>query len=343
MDIVVLDETLGLSVWENFVSSHPQGHNYHQVGWKTVIEQSFGHETRYLMAMAGEVVVGILPLAILKSRLFGRSVVSLPFLNYGGLLAHNVEAEEALVSAASQLAIAEGAESVELRHWDAHDLGLVPKHHKVTMLLPLASDVEKQWKQFDPKVRNQIRKAEKSGLTVTTGGKELLADFYAMFARNMRDLGTPVYGRVFFESMLEVFPLHTHIFVVKYQETPIAAGLSTIFKETMEVPWAGSLMEYRSMCPNMLLYWKAIQFGIQKGMAVFDFGRSTPGEGTYKFKAQWGANSYPLVWEYWMKDGASLPNISPTNAKFSLAIKIWKKLPLAVANLLGPHIVRTIP
>ena len=343
MDIVVFDETRDLSLWENYVLSHPRGGNYHQLGWKTVIERSFGHEARYLLAMDEREVVGLLPLAILKSHLFGRSVVSLPFLNYGGLLARHVEAEKALVSAASLVAIEEGAQSVELRHWEAHGLGLVPKRHKVTMLLPLASDADIQWKQFDPKVRNQIRKAEKSGLTVTMGRREFLSDFYAMFARNMRDLGTPVYGRVFFESIFEAFPLHTRIFVVKYRERPVAAGLSTIFKETMEVPWAGSLVEHRSMCPNMLLYWNAIQFGIQEGMKTFDFGRSTPGEGTYRFKAQWGAKPYPLVWEYWTKDGAPLPNISPTNAKFSLAIKVWKKLPLAVANLIGPAIVRAIP
>lgn len=343
MNLVILDKTRDLSMWEDFVSSHPQASNYHQLGWKTVIEQSFGHQTRYFLAMKEGEVVGLLPLAILKSRLFGRSVVSLPFLNYGGLLANNVQAEELLVSAASRLATEEGAQSVELRHWNAHGLGLTPKQHKVTMLLPLASDVDTQWKHFDPKVRNQIRKAGKSGLTVQVGGKEFLSDFYAMFARNMRDLGTPVYGRIFFESILQVFPLHTRIFVVKYREMTIAAGLSTIFKETMEVPWAGSLLEHRSLCPNMLLYWEAIQFGIQQGMKTFDFGRSTSGEGTYRFKAQWGAKAHPLVWEYWTKDGAPLPNISPSNAKFSLAIKLWKKLPLPVANLLGPCIVRAIP
>ena len=343
MDIVVFDENCHLSIWEDFVASQSQASNYHQVGWKTVIKRSFGHETRYLLAMEGGEVVGLLPLAIMKSRLFGRSVVSLPFLNYGGLLANSVQAEELLVSAASKLAIEEGAQSVELRHWNAHGLGLTPKQHKVTMLLPLASDVDMQWKHLDAKVRNQIRKAGKSGLTVQVGGKELLSDFYAMFARNMRDLGTPVYGRVFFETILDVFPLHTSIFVVKYRETPIAAGLSTIFNETMEVPWAGSLIEHRSLCPNMLLYWEAIQFGIQQGMKTFDFGRSTPGEGTYKFKAQWGAKPHPLVWEYWTKDGTPIPNISPTNSKFALAIKLWKKLPLPVANLLGPPIVRAIP
>ncbi len=343
MDIVVFDETRDFPLWEAYVASHSQATNYHQLGWKTVIERSFGHQTRYFLAMNDGVVVGVLPLAILKSWLFGRSVVSLPFLNYGGLLTNDEQAEKELVSAASELAIDEGAGSVELRHCEAHGLGLIPKEHKVSMLLPLASDTDTQWKHLDAKVRNQIRKAGKSGLTVQIGGKEFLADFYAMFARNMRDLGTPVYGRVFFETILDVFPLHTRIFVVKLQETPVAAGLSSIFNETMEVPWAGSLVEYRSLCPNMLLYWEAIQFGIQHGMKVFDFGRSTPGEGTYRFKTQWGAKAAPLVWEYWMKDGGPLPNISPTNAKFALAIKLWKKLPLSVANLIGPPIVRSLP
>ena len=125
MNLVILDETRDRSLWEDFVSSHPQATNYHQLGWKTVIERSFGHQTRYLLAMEGGEVVGLLPLAILKSRLFGRSVVSLPFLNYGGLLANTVQAEELLVSAASKLATEEGAQSVELRHWNAHGLGLI--------------------------------------------------------------------------------------------------------------------------------------------------------------------------------------------------------------------------
>ena len=343
MEVVPLAQNFTQTLWEDYVVSHPQGSNYHQIGWKTVIEKSFGHRTRYFLALEGGEVVGILPLAILKSQLFGRSVVSLPFLNYGGLLSSHEQAEEALVSAATRLAIEERVEYIELRHWNAHGLGLVSKRHKVTMLLSLASESDAQWKHFDAKVRNQIRKAGKLGLTVQVGGNELLHTFYSIFSRNMRDLGTPVYGRSFFESIVKVFPLHTRIFVVKSKEIPVAAGLSTIFKDTMEVPWAGSIAEYRSMCPNMLLYWEAIQFGIRQGMRTFDFGRSTPGEGTYRFKAQWGATAQPLVWEYWIKDGGSLPNISPTNAKFSLAIKLWKKLPLAVANLLGPPIVRVIP
>ncbi len=156
----------------------------------------------------------------------------------------------------------------------------------------------------------KFSKAEKPGLTVQIGGKELFADLYAMFARNMRELGTPVYGRVFFETILDVLPLHTRIFVVKFKDTSVAAGLSTIFQKTLEVLWTGSLAEYRSFCPNKLLYWEAIQYGIQQGMNTFDFGRSTPGEGTFKFKAQWGRK--PILW--FGNIGQKMQHLFPTSA-----------------------------
>jgi len=341
MDVIVLNDQL--AAWDEFVQAHQHASNYHQVGWKNVVEQSFGHQTRYLLAIDRGAVVGVLPLTIMKSLFFGRSVVSLPFLNYGGVLATNAEAEKALVTFACSIAKEERAKYLELRHFEPLGYGLVPKRHKVTMILSLASEVEDQWKRFDAKVRNQIRKALKSGLQAECGGEELLDAFYSIFARNMRDLGTPVYGRIFFESILKNFPLNTKIFVINHCGRPIAAGLAIVFKDTMEVPWAGSLTECRSLCPNMLLYWEAIQYGIEHGLEKFDFGRSTPEEGTYRFKAQWGARAYPLVWEYWTADGGSLPNISPKNPKFSLVINIWKRLPLAMANFLGPRIVRAIP
>ncbi len=343
MNVVPFSSQKHIVLWEDYIFAHPDGTNYHQLGWRRVIEKSFGHKTRYLLALEEDQVIGVLPLALMRSRLFGTSVISLPFLNYGGLLSSSLEAKRALIDVACQFAKEEGAAYLELRHGNAHGLGLRPKQHKVAMLLPLASDTETAWKQFDAKVRNQVRKAQKVGLTIHIGGMEFLSAFYDIFSRNMRDLGTPVYGQIFFESILRVFPLHTRIFVVKSEGKPVAAGLSTIFKDTIEVPWAGSLVESRPLCPNMLLYWEAIQYGIQQGMKVFDFGRSTPGEGTYRFKVQWGAQAYPLYWEYWTRGGGDLPNISPTNTKFSLAIKIWKKLPLTVANLIGPPIVRCIP
>jgi FemAB-related protein (PEP-CTERM system-associated) len=332
-----------LPAWDAYVRSHQAAFAYHQSGWKAVIEQSFGHQTRYLQAIDGKRIVGILPLVVMKSLLFGRFVVSLPYFNYAGILADDQDAEHALLDAARRLAIDEAATHLELRHHAPHELGLIPKRHKVTMLLGLESDVESQWRAFDPKLRNQVRKAEKSGLAIQTGGEELLDSFYRIFARNMRDLGTPVYGKEFFQAILTNFPASTRIFVCRLKEQPVAAGLIVTFKDTVEMPWAASLREHRHLCGNMLVYWEAIKFSIAQGSRTFDFGRSTPGGGTFKFKEQWGARPVPLTWEYWTGNPGQLPEMSPSNSKYQWPIQIWKRLPMQVANRVGPLIARAIP
>jgi FemAB-related protein (PEP-CTERM system-associated) len=211
------------------------------------------------------------------------------------------------------------------------------------MILELAKDAETQWHGFNAKLRNQIRKAEKSGLTAIVGGKELLTDFYAVFVRNMRDLGTPVYAEKFFSEVLNFFCDHTRIIVVHLAGEPVAAGLIAWFRDTVEIPWASSIRDYNQFCPNNLLYWTALQYALAHGFARFDFGRSTPGEGTYRFKEQWGAKPIQLNWQYLLPEGASLPELNTKNPKFEMAIRIWQKLPLNLTRLLGPHIVGNIP
>ncbi len=343
MDVSVLMHPGEASGWDDYVERHPTATNYHQLGWKSVIERGFGHKTHYLLARDGETLVGLLPLVIMKSRLFGKFAVSMPFFNYGGMLADDEAIEEALLAAAKRTAIEEQSSHIELRHQSTHGFGLQVRQHKVTMILDLAESVELQWKGLDAKVRNQVRKAEKSELSVETGGTDLLSDFYGVFCRNMRDLGTPVYGLSFFKEILRSFPSSTSIFVVRLDGRPVAAGIASGFKETIEVPWASSLREYRNLCPNMLLYWSMISSSIDRGFRKFDFGRSTPGEGTHKFKEQWGAKSFPLAWEYWTGNAKDLPDLSPKNPKYERAIELWKRLPVAVANRLGPSIVRNIP
>ena len=340
VEVLIADD---LTVWDAYVRGHQSSFGYHQSGWKAVIEQSFGHQTRYLQAIDGKRIVGILPLVVMKSLLFGRFVVSLPYFNYGGILADHHDAEQALLDNARSLALDETATHLELRHRAPHGLGLIPKRHKVTMLLELESDVERQWRAFDPKLRNQVRKAEKSGLKIQTGGEELLDSFYRIFARNMRDLGTPVYGKEFFQATLTNFPTSTRIFVCHLQEQPVAAGLIVTFKDTVEMPWAASLREYRHLCGNMLVYWEAIKFSIMQGSRTFDFGRSTPDGGTFKFKEQWGSRPVPLTWEYWTVNPGQLPEMSPSNSKYQWPIQIWKRLPMPVANRVGPLIARAIP
>jgi FemAB-related protein (PEP-CTERM system-associated) len=285
-------------------------------------------------------ITGVLPLVEIKSLLFGRTLTSLPFVNFGGVLAVEPEAETALLEAAAALARAHGCRHVELRHVGRHFADLPCKQHKVTMRLPLG---EGMWERIDRKARNQVRKAQKSNLTVERGGAELLPAFYEVFARNMRDLGTPVYSIRFFHEVMQAFPSRTRIIVVRLQGKPVAAGFTYRTGGMTEIPWASSIREFNSLCPNHLLYWHAIETAVSEGVSMFDFGRSTPGEGTFKFKEQWGAAPVDLHWEYWLPGGGELPDQSPKNPKFRLAIETWKHLPLWAANTLGPKVVRGIP
>jgi FemAB-related protein (PEP-CTERM system-associated) len=164
-----------------------------------------------------------------------------------------------------------------------------------------------------------------------------------VFARNMRDLGTPVYGQNFFRAVLTTFADQSRVFVVRLNDQPIAASIVHWYKDRIEVPWASSLREFNPLCANVQLYWEMLRFAIERGFATFDFGRSTPGEGTFQFKKQWGAEARELVWEYWMADGKPLPQLNTKNPKFELAIRAWQRLPLSIATTLGPHVVRNIP
>jgi serine/alanine adding enzyme len=280
----------------------------------------------------------------LQSPLFGRFLVSLPFFNYGGILCNERETAALLLRESNGLRGELRARYAELRHLEAgREKELATKSHKVTMILDLKGNGEEQWRALDSKVRNQVRKAEKCGLTTRLGQAELLDGFYEVFSRNMRDLGTPVYGKNFFRNILETFPHSTRILSVVKGQTPVASGLLTWFRNSLEVPWASSISDYREMCPNNLLYWEAIRFAITTGATTFDFGRSTPGEGTFRFKKQWGARPVPLYWQYQLERGTPLPELAPSNPKYRLAIRLWQQLPVAITRMLGPGIVRNIP
>ena len=326
-----------------YVAAHPEARGYHHPAWLEVVHRVFGHRTLYLTAARDGILVGVLPLVFFASRLFGRSTVSMPFFNYGGVLADDPEVERALLDRAIAETKAVRGTSLELRHTRQLFPELPAKRHKVAMTLTLQATPERQWERLDRKVRNQVRKAEKSGLRVQCGGPELVPGFYRVFARNMRDLGTPVYSVRFFEDVLGTFTDRARVLLVSTAEQPVAASIVLWHRATMEVPWASALREYNPLCPNVLLYWHMLRFAIEQRCTLFDFGRSTPNEGTFHFKRQWGAEPQPLVWEYWMAKGRSVPDLSPRNPKFSVAIKAWQRLPVRVATMIGPHIVRHIP
>lgn len=331
------------TVWTSFVDGHPDSTAYHLWQWRNVFERAFGRDCDYLVARRSGYVTGVLPLVHFQSGLFGRFSVSLPFVNYGGVLANDTTSARALLEHATRLAAGRRSSHVELRHRVRCFSDLPARHHKVTMLLTLAGDRTTMWERLDRKVRNQIRKAEKSGLAAVVGGKELLGEFYEIFARNMRDLGTPVYPRQFFEAVLDEFPQQTSVIVVRHGIKAVAAGISFAYRNVLEVPWASSLGRYRALCPNNLLYWTFIEHAIVRGLSMLDFGRSTPGEGTFHFKRQWGAEPRALWWEYELLARHDLPEMSPANRKYRLAIALWKWLPVWMATVIGPRIVRSIP
>jgi serine/alanine adding enzyme len=338
---VTADATEG--EWDRFVARHPHASPYHGWRWRQVFERAFGHETLYLAARDHGSIVAVLPLVIFNSRIFGRFAVSLPFVNYGGVLARDHASAVFLLQQASALAAERRLAHVELRHTARQFPDLEARTHKVGMLLRLERDTAKAWESLDRKVRNHVRKAQKNQLTSRIGGAELLDRFYGVFARNMRDLGTPVYSRRFFAEVLAAFPDTARVFLVDSGDVTVAGAITLSHRDTLDNPWASSLREYRSLAPNTLMYWRMVEHAIETRHAVFDFGRSTPGEGTFQFKQQWGAEATPLNWEYVLANGRTLPNLSPSNPKFRAAIALWTRLPLAVANRLGPHIVRSIP
>jgi serine/alanine adding enzyme len=330
------------SDWDGYVNKHPNATIYHRWSIKTVIEKTFGHRTHYLSAVdEGKNIQGILPLVELNSRLFGHFLVSMPFFNYGGILFSNSQALQKLLTHASQLAKTLGAEHIEFR--DCHPLMDLPvKSTKVAMLLTLPATTDALWQNLGTKLRAQIKKAERSGLGTKVGRQELLHDFYAVFSTNMRDLGTPVYSLTLFEHML--LQHESSKLIVVYQQTkPVSAGFVLGWRNTLEIPWASTLRSANKYDANMKLYWEVLQYAIQNRYEVFDFGRSSKDANTYKFKKQWGAAPAELYWHYWLPDNEPLPEINPNNPKFKLLIWCWKKLPVCIANLLGPRLVKYLP
>lgn len=332
------------AAWDRYVDEHPAGTAYHRIGVRRFIESTYGHQTRYLCALgeSGD-VVGVLPLVQLRSRLFGNFVVSVPYFNYGGVLADNRSVADRLVEEAANWSDSIGSSHVELRHLDQSTLDLPARTDKVTFWLNLPKKPDDLWSQFKPKLRAQIRRAEREEPEWFIGGLELLNDFYDVFAANMRDLGTPVYGKRFFRNLIEQSGLTTRLVVVKVAGKPCGCAFLLGYRNRMEIPWASTLREFNSSSINMYMYWRVLEFAIAQGYSMFDFGRCTEDAGTYRFKRQWGAEPLPMRWEYKMAPGVSMPGLNPDNPKFRLLIAIWQRMPVWLTRIIGPGVVKSLP
>ena len=312
--------------------------------WLTVLRSAFGHEGYALEARADGRTCGFLPLSFLDTPLFGRFLVSLPYLNSNGVIAESPDVQAILVSRAVELADELGVKHLELRHETPieHRHLTVTNASKVHMRLPLPTCPGTFWKGLDPKVRNQVRKGEKNGFTVRWGGVELLDPFYTVLSENMRDLGTPVYGRRLFRTILEAFPDDAELCVLSQGEKAAAVALLLHGPGVTEVPTASSLRAFNPTCANMLMYRHLIDRAIERRQQVFDFGRSTADGPTFKFKKQWGAEPQPAAWQYHVRVG-SAGEMRPDHPRYRRAIELWQRLPVKVTQVLGPIIVLGIP
>lgn len=330
--------------WDEFVAGMPDSTLYHDSRWLDVMTHAMRRRSLSLLARAASGrVVGILPLYRLTSRLFGDYAVSMPYLNYGGALGVNDEIEEALMREAGRM-----AESLRLDHVEFRDLverdGWPGRGHKVSMVLPMPDSDEALDRELGTKLRAQIRRARREPVEIEHGqsGAHLRA-FYAVFARNMRDLGTPVYGRALFEQVMRRFPDEASVLIVKLEGRAVGGAFLLRHRDVMEVPWASTIRRFNSLGINMLMYREALGIAIRHGCRHFDFGRSSPDSGAYRFKRQWGAEPVRHHWHYWLPEGRPVPALDPDNPRYRALIAVWRRLPVPVTRWIGPPIVRNLP
>ncbi|MBI4767079.1 MAG: FemAB family PEP-CTERM system-associated protein [Deltaproteobacteria bacterium] len=342
MEIKLIQDS-DIDSWEKYILDHPGGTFYHALGWKRVIEKSFGHHTYYLMAKEHGKVCGILPIVHIKSLLFGSIMCSMPFLNFGGVCADNDEVERALLGEAERILKDKKGDYLELRHMKKSSMDYPAKTHKVSMTLELESDPEILWSKFATKHRTTIRRAAKNDLELRVGKQDLLKDFFPLLCKGWKALGTPLYNFYFFKNIMEELEDHIEIFLILHQSRPIAGAMNGIFRDTVEGMWLASLNEYARLQGGYFLYWEMIRRYCELGYRHFHLGRSTADGSAEFFKKKWNAVPKPLFWEYIMNRDGKLPELNVQNSKYQLAINVWKKLPLPVTKTLGPIFARSIP
>ena len=316
----------------------------HRLAWFRALLRGFRHSGWLFTAESDGETRGLLPLVLVRGPLFGRFLVSLPYVNTGGIWAADQEAARSLADAACELADRQRVRFLELRHEVplGHPAFNYQRTEKQHLRLNLPDSDEALDRSFKSKLRSQIRKSGQYGLEVTFGGAESLNDFYDVFAVNMRDLGTPVFDKRLFAAVLEEFQGDAEICLVRSQTHTVAAALLVHAGGVTEVPSASSLRDWNHTNANMLMYRHLLRRAIGRGSGQFDFGRSSEGSGTYRFKRQWGAEPFPAVWQYYVRSG-SPEQMRPEAAGKRRLVRIWQRLPVGLTRRIGPPIVRGIP
>lgn len=346
--MITLAETSDKDSWDAYVLKHPQGLAYQLFAWKEAVESAYGFKGMYLISRTGNRITGVLPLIRIGLPLHPGDLVSLPYCDAGGPLADSPSIETRLISKALAIAGTFGIRTTLIRSskpMGSFDPETTLNKTKVRLLLKLPENSEDLMSSFKSKLRSQVKKPLKDGLRVHIGGFELLHEFYPLFAENMRDLGSPVHSREWFRQILCRFKNKAHLFIVKMSDqTPAAGGILLCHPHVVSVPWASSLKRFNQWNPNMMLYWSFLKFATDNHYPIFDFGRSTPDEGTFAFKKQWGAKPESLHWADFKSVGKGYRHdVKPVASTFppdisnkrELAESIIMKMPIAVFKVFG--------
>jgi len=351
--------------WDEYVKGHPEGTFFHLIGWKNVIEKTFGHKSCYLLAEQSRTIdlhhacgpdlkeapwshtsinkrddcpgiVGILPLFPIKSFLFGKFLVSIPFAEIGGALAHNAEIENLLIQRAIEITKSQDLGYLELRYKDKIFNRFALKNLYYNFRRPIFDNLDQNMQAIPRKARRMIRQGEKFNLSFQFGNQNLKS-FYGVLMKSFHNLGTPTFTYKFFENIRDEFRGNCLLLIVQNQDRlPIAGVLTFLYKDQVIPYYAGSLVEYRELAPNDFMYWQLMKYGCEHGYRFFDFGRSKEGTGSFDFKRHWGFEPKQLYYQYYLNKIKEMPNLSPANPKYQKKIQLWKKLPLPVKETLGP-------
>jgi FemAB-related protein (PEP-CTERM system-associated) len=328
--------------WDQVVQELPDSSFCHLSGWRHVMEEALGHESMWWSAVdARGRCHGLLPLVHVRSRLFGDYLLSMPFLNYGGPIGSGA-AQQVLSRAAVAEAKKRDVDLLELRSRVRLPVDLQVSDRKLFVTKSLPDSSEKLWEEgLRAKRRNKIRQPMNKGVTARIAD-DLVDDFYPVFAHAMRDLGTPVLPKRFFEMIARKLSGHVMFAVAEFEGKTLAAGCGFFWQGEFEITWAGALREFTSLGPNMLLYWTMMEECIRRGAHTFNFGRCSPGSGTHRFKQEWGTEDNALHWAQWSPTGV-IATPSPDSAKYRWATKVWSRLPLPVTTTFGPFLARELP
>ena len=326
--------------WDEFVLNCSEASFFHRAGWQRVIEQSFGHRTWFYYAERNGVIEGVLPLAQINSRVFGNNLMSLPFCVYGGVASTSDDAAKALTQAAVKLADSLGVDALEMRHTRVHQPEWAHKDLYVTFRKRIDPDNDVNMNAIPRKQRAMVRKGIQAGLESEWDNG--ISRFYDAYSQSVHALGTPVFSRRYFQILSDEFGDDCRVLTITKDGRTVASVLNFYFRKEVLPYYGGGTSEARELKGNDFMYWELMRRSAEQGIEIFDYGRSKQGAGSYSFKKNWGFEPEPLHYEYHLVKAQQVPEVNPNNPKYEMFIKLWRKMPLGMTRIIGPHIVKNL-